>query len=492
MTTNYIQALGTLIRNGQLGQSGWVWDERRALYDIYQAYYDATIYDRTSAGGYRDSVNAELGNAYSADIQSLYNPVSEVVDLYLHIFGGAFGDEIRAESDNAALLPALAQLWDWSNLNIEKRRICRMPATYGMCGLRIVARDNVDSAKRRVYIKAEHPNTIRDMILDDRGNVETIQLEYDITAGLAEDAQTITIRELLEKDRIQTWRVQGSFVQPFDAGAFMADGMPVGSIEDYSGGPGADYPNALGVTPYVICYHDQGNDEWGRNAFYKARAPIDRLNGLISHIDIQVHEHVRAVWLVAAAGAAPVEFDFSGRKVIYVDQRQGGTPPMVQAMVANLDLQGALGQAKFQLEAIEDKLPELKATAGRFLSGQSGETVAELRKPAEEKIQAARDLTEDALVRAGKIALSWGVLLELWNIGTGVGTREAADRAFREGLEDHKFNKRPLLTAEAPVEAAEAPAQPRAAAALSEPRMDDMDAQNGGEAVVNEDRPATP
>jgi hypothetical protein len=164
-----------------------------------------------------------------------------------------------------------------------------------------------------------------------------------------------------------------------------------------------------------------------------------------------VHEHVRATWLVAAAGAAPTEFDFSGRKVIYVDQRQGGTPPMVQAMVANLDLTGALAQAKFQLDAIEDKLPELKATAGRFLSGQSGETVAELRKPAEEKIQAARDLSEDALVRAQKIAVSWGILLGIFDVGTGTESREAADRAFRDGFEDHKFNKRPMLTAEQPV-----------------------------------------
>ncbi len=485
--TNYIQALGQIIRTGQLGQTGWVWDERRTVYDLWQQYFDNNVYDRTSEGGSRDLINAALGNAYSADISGLYNPVSEVVDLYLHIFGGSFGDEIRAESDTAATLEALAQIWEWSNLNIEKRRICRMPATYGLCGLRIVARDDIDPAKRRVYIKAEHPNTIRDMILDDRGNVETIQLEYDITAGLAEDAETLTIRELLEKDRIQTWRVNGSIVQPFDIGGFIADGMPVKEINTYAREQGADYPNALGVTPYVICYHDQGNDEWGRNCFYKARGAIDRYNSLISHTDIQVHETVRTVWLIAAAGAPPVEFDFSGRKVIFVDQRQGGTPPLAQPLVADLDLAGAIAQSKVQLDAIEDKLPELKATAGRFLSGQSGETVAQLRKPAEEKIQAARDLSEDALIRAQKIALSWGVLLELWNLGTGFG-RDAADAAFREGLEDHKFNKRPLLTAEQPVNAAQTPQQGKTDAVAPDTRAD---AQNGAQEAEPSQQGAT-
>jgi len=442
--TNYIQALGQIIRTGQLGQTGWVWDERRTVYDLWQAYFDNNVYDRTSEGGSRDLINAALGNAYSADISGLYNPVSEVVDLYLHIFGGSFGDEIRAEAENSAVPEALAQVWEWSNINIEKRRICRMPATYGLCGLRIVARDDIDPAKRRVYITAGHPNTIR---------------------------------ELLEKDRIQTWRVNGSIVQPFDIGGFIADGMPVGDINKYAREQGADYPNALGVTPYVICYHDQGNDEWGRNCFYKARGAIDRYNSLISHTDIQVHETVRTVWLIAAAGAAPVEFDFSGRKVIFVDQRQGGTPPLAQPLVANLDLVGAIAQSKVQLDAIEDKLPELKATAGRFLSGQSGETVAQLRKPAEEKIQAARDLTEDALIRAQKIALSWGILLEIFDLGTGHG-RDAADAAFRDGLEDHKFNKRPLLTAEQHVSTPQTPQQDKADAVAPNTQAD---AQNGAQ-----------
>lgn len=493
--SNFIQALGTLIRTGQLGQTGWVWDERKQLYDLWTGYFDNSVYDRTAEGGQRDLINASLGNAWSSDLAGLYNPVSEVVDLYLHIFGGSFGDEIRAESQNAAVLPALAQVWEWSNINIEKRRICRMPATYGLCGLRIVARDAPAPANRRVYIRAEHPNTIRDMILDDRGNVETIQLEYDITAGLAEDAETLTIRELLEKDRIRTWRVNGSIVQPFDIGGFIADGMPVSEINAYARVEGADYPNALGVTPYVICYHDQGNDEWGRNCFYKARVAIDRYNSLISHTDIQIHEHVRATWLVAASGAAPEEFDFSGRKVIYVDQRQGGTPPMVQALVANLDLNGAIAQSKVQLDAIEDKLPELKATAGRFLSGQSGETVAELRKPAEEKIQAARDLSEDALVRAQKIALSWGILLELFDLGTGMGTREAADRAFREGREDHKFNKRPLLTAEHPANGSQAAASTPAGFKVGDrvrvrPGMEHGVGMTGGATIELIDTPA--
>lgn len=446
-TGNWIAALGRLVRGGA-PQTSWAWKDRYAVYQLWDSYYSNQAYDTLANGGQRESINTDLGNASAADLCGIYNPISQVVDLYGNVFAGAFGDEIRAETTGQAqpaLIEAINQIWEWSNLTVQKQMVCRLAATHGLCGLRIVARDDPDPTRRRVYIKPEHPKTIRDMRLDDRGNIEAIQLEYDLTVGLAEQAITITIREQLEKGRIQTWRVENGEAFPFDLSTFQTDGMPLDKINDYDGGRWSDRPNALGVVPYVPLYHELSGDEWGKNAFYKARAPIDRLNALMSHTDIQVHRHVRATWLLAAAGKPPTEFVFDDLKIVYVDTQQSNSNPMAQAMVANLDLQGAIAQAKLQIDLIEDMLPELKATAGKFLSGQSGETIAELRKPAEEKIGIARANYEDAMVRADKIAVSWMILLGLVDVGTGMGSREAADAAYRGGLEDHRFNRRPLL-----------------------------------------------
>jgi hypothetical protein len=79
------------------------------------------------------------------------------------------------------------------------------------------------------------------------------------------------------------------------------------------------------------------------------------------------------------------------------------------------------------------------------LSGQSGETIAELRKPSSDLIATGRVNYEDGLIRAQMQALSVGILYDMWDLGTGMGSREAADRAYMGGFEDHKFNSRPLF-----------------------------------------------
>jgi hypothetical protein len=446
-TSNWIAALGRMMRAGPPGLRT-VHADRVALYALWDGYYHNTVYERLTDGGQRDHINEILGNAAAADIAGLYNPVAEVVDLYQHIFGGAFRPsdapaaedgptDIRAIPGRAArspaLLPALDAIWQWSNINVTKQILQRTAAASGNVGLRIVAEAHPDPARRRVYLKPEHPRIIRDAELDARGNVTDIELEWDLALGLGDDQEVITIRERMTKAEIRTYRVAGGALVPYDL------------ARRVDGGPGARYPNALGVVPYVLLAHQQSGEQWGLNAFYRARAAIDRLNALITHINIQVHRTVRVKWFIAASGAAPTEVDLSDMTVAYTDTSRGGSPPVVEPMVAPLNLADAISEARFLVELIEDKLPELKAVAGRYLSGQSGETVAQLRAPAEYRLGLARPNYEDALIRAQQIALSWGILLDLWDLGTGRGSREAADRAYRGGMEDHRLSDRPLL-----------------------------------------------
>jgi len=425
-------------------QSRPAYQDRAAVYDMNQQYYDNAIYERGSEGGLREQINATLGNASAADLAGLYNPVAEVVGLYQHVFGGLFRrstddaaedapTDIRAQSDNAALLPALDAIWATSNMDLAKQQIARLAPMHGTVGLRIVAQDSPDPARRRVYLKPEHPRVIRDVELDPRGHVTGAELEYDILYGLGDAQERVTIREVLSKEDTRTYRVHQNGLIPYDL------------MLREDNGPGAIYVNTLGVVPYVLLPHEDAGDAFGLNAFYRARSSLDRLNALLTHLNTQIHDHVKVDWFISASGPAPTRIALTGRNVIYTDTSRGQTAPNVQALVADLNIADAISQCRLLIELIEDRLPELKALGGRYLSGQSGETIAQLRAPAEQRLGLARANYEAALVRATQIAVSWGVLLGMWNVGTGQGTPEAAERAYRDGFEEFRFNRRPLF-----------------------------------------------
>lgn len=430
--TNWIRAALSLLKTDR-APTDWAWDARRAAYQAWDAYYDNTIYNTIVNGGQRDNINELLGNGRAIDLAGLYNPVARVVDLYGHVFGGDFGTDITTTAD-PALQSALDHIWQWSNMEIASQQITQLAPLHGACGLRIVARNDPDPARRRVYIKPEHPRAITDIDVDDRGNVQSILLEYDVPHGdLGEERTTITIRELLTKDEIATWRVEAGGIVPYCL------------VTMQDNGPYSRYENELGIVPYVLLSHSQRGGAFGTNAFYRETPAIDRYNALMTHINIQVHKHVNVVWLIAASGNPPTRIDLSGTSVIHINTTKDTPLPVMQPMVAPLDISQATAQARAILDNIEDALPELKATGGKFLAGQSGETIKQLRQPAEDRLRLARTNYEDALVRAQQIAVSWGIVMELWDVGTGSGTREAADRAYRSGAEDHRFNRRPLL-----------------------------------------------
>jgi hypothetical protein len=435
--SSWVSQLGRMVRL-QRQPTSFAWTERIGNYALWDSYYSNTVFNSLDDGGYRDEINRRLGGASAVDLDGLYNPVRSVVNLYQHVFAGAFGDEIMIEPQEQAdqrLVTAVQSIWKTSNLTIQKTNLCRMAARLGCVGLRIVA----DEQRQRVYLKIEHPRIIRDVELDVRGNVQSIQLEYDVTTGLAEEAQTITIREELTREYFKAWRMSnGHAIAPFD------------TLNMIDSGPNSVMPNALGVVPYVLLFHDlDTDDKFGVNAFNHVLPALNRVNSLLSHIDIQVHRTVRAKWLVAASGPAPQEFDLGDMTIAYVDMRSGTTPPMMQAMIANLSLADAVTQTKLQLELLEDTLPELKATNGKYLSGQSGETIAQLRKPARDLLVLARTNYEDALIRAQQIAVSWGVLMGIWDVGTGTGA-DSAQRAYTDGYEAMRFNTRPIFDDEVP------------------------------------------
>lgn len=418
-------------------------ESRRLLYKLWWAYFDNSIYNNTENGGYKDLVNTWLGDAKVGNLSPLFNPVERAVRAYEYVFDGGFGDEIQIDRKinkertvNNAIVEPINQIWKWSNINAWKNELLIKTAALGTCGLRIHY-VNDDNGKR-IFLLPEHPSRIKFVERDERDNITQIVLEYEQMEG-----------EFLD-DTGENPRLLHRYVEYMSRDKFWMtrDGQWWNYIDqkEVDTKEEATVKNILGIVPYVLVTQSKIGADFGVPCFYGHERQIDQINALTAHINQQIRRHVTATWLIEGGGPAPEKI-IMGDQVIWYVQREAGTSSQVSAkdLVSNLNLESAISQQSKLIDELTNAIPEMKATDGQFLSHQSGGTVAQLRLPAEQRILGARTNIESAFVKAQQIALSLGILHNMWDLGNGMGTREIADAAYAEGLEDHRFNKRPAL-----------------------------------------------
>lgn len=419
-------------------------DTRRILYKLWWAYYDNSVYKSINEGGWRKLINERLGDAKVGGLAGLYNPVERAADAYQFVFDGVFGDEITIDTKqpdgktavNDKIKAPIEQIWKWSNMTDEAELLCRYTPVLGSCGIRIAVKNDTNVDKRRVYLSIEHPNLIRDVEVDARGNIRQIILEYDKLEGeiseVGGDAQEWHSYVEYMSDKEFWMQRDGDWWN-------MATQQAVDTKE------AAIVTNIAGFVPYVIVRHRNVGGTFGVPCFFGQEEKIDHVNALATHIAHQIHKHVTATWLLEAGGPEPDFMQLGDMNVIYVQRELGQTSAAkMEALVADLSLtESADFVSQLQTELM-NSMPELKATDGQFLSHQSGGTVSQLRTPAEQRIKKGRWAIETGLVKAQKIALSLGVVYNMWDLGTGMG-RAAADKAYNDGLLDHRFAKRPAL-----------------------------------------------
>lgn len=426
--------------------------DRERVYDLLSAYYGNFVYSRTLDGGFLDSINQQLGEGASSAISGIYNPVSAIVDVYGdNVFRGTYGDEIviddkvgRKKNEKAVhpkLQDSLDKIADWSNINEHLDRWARMTALNGCSGIRVVAKvgqgyPNDEISDRRVYLQFEHPRLIEDYLADSRGFVSEIITRHRKREGnLSLDNNEI-------KDKVAIFRQYMSKTEF----KYEKDGNPSNEVL-VEGSEVSANRNVYGFVPYVVTEFSSNEGNYGRWCFAGKERQIDMINALIAHINLQVFRHVKATWVIESDGTPPTEFNMSGQKIIFIQRKleEASKGTSIQSLVSDLSIAEAADQYTKLIEILENQTPELQAYGGTYLSGQSGKTVAELRLPAENKIRMARARMEASLIKAQKMALSMGVVLGLWDFGTGTGDIAFANQAFQQGLFDHRFVSRDAL-----------------------------------------------
>ncbi len=415
-------------------------ESRHALYKIWWSYFDNTTYNSKEDGGYREIINSYLGSASIGNLAPLFNPIERAVRAYEYVFDGIFGENITIDKEvdgnpvNNEIIQPIRDIWKWSNINGWKNEVLIRTASLGTCGLRIVYRN--DSNGKRIFLIPEHPSLIKYVEQDERENITQIVLEYEKVEGdyYDQDNPRMVHRYVEYMSRDKFWQTRDGSWWNF------IDKKTVETKEE------ATIPNRLGIVPYVLVTQTKIGSNFGIPCFYGRERQIDHLNALAAHINQQIRRHVTATWLIEGGGPPPTKI-IMGDQVIWYVQKDPSVGSQVSAkdLVSNLSLGEAITQQERLQEELANSMPEMKATDGQFLSHQSGGTVAQLRLPAEQRILGARTNIEAAFVKAQQIALSLGILYNIWDLGKGKGSRAIADETYSAGLLDHRFNYRPAL-----------------------------------------------
>jgi hypothetical protein len=413
------------------------WNARAGIYAINELLYNNEVYrTRARGGALEDVLQTAIGTAYTDvnryRIPAFFMPFREIVDTYLNVLPGVWGEQIKpaekidGKDINQKLADPLRRIWRASNLDTEKATFIKWCANFGTVGLRISSRFPGDALDPEAVISVDHPSRLFNFEEDASGNVTAVVLKYKIPVneGTLEDPkwESSDVVETITKDE---------FSKKVDRTQSIADD---------------DRKNDLGFCPYVIVRHKDNGTPFGDWAYRGSEEQVHKINWRIGRQDTSIDRHQFPKWFAAAAGGKPEQVAMDEGSMTYVKMTgDTRTPPIFKAIVADLNQSDAM---KFWME-LRDMLrgnqPELNLNDVKLLGNISGEALAQVLKPTEQAILNVRPAYDHGLIRALQMALSVGVVAGAWDLGSGTGTSQAADTAFRGGFESFSFADRPAL-----------------------------------------------
>lgn len=402
-------------------------EARRLRYEILWAYYGNDIYRnihnwattyKTVYGLYRY-------------IRNIYNPAYRLGEFYRsHIWGGQLDPNagiigaipIIAEDDNDPLREAISQIWLWSNWAVNKDVVPLWGSVMGDVFIKV--RDDTN----RVYFDIVHPGSISEVVKDVRGNIRGYTIEE-----LRPDPETgraVTYREEAFREN------QDIIFKTYLNNALHA-----------WNGIAAEWSEPYGFVPMVHVLHNNVGLDWGWSELHPARSKIHELDDLASMLSDQIRKTINAKWLFTG-----IKKDSSGNVDISgVDATAARPDPgreetaalytpnpdaKAQALVAQLDIEGAIAHISEILKELERDYTELRFDNLRASGTVSGVALRVARQPAETKVIQRRASYDDALVRAQQMAVS---------IAGFRGLNPFNLDSYDQGQLDHMIGPRPVF-----------------------------------------------
>ena len=375
-------------------------NNRQKRYAMAWGFYSNTIYDDLSA---HMAATYPTGSQLYRYTKGLRNPVAAWVEFYVtNVWGGTLDLEAGAGkekpsalpilTENDALRPAIAKLWQWSNWN-SKRNLATLYST-AMGDTFIVVVDSPRAGK--AYMQVRRPSEFTDLEWDDFGHVKRAVIEYK-----AEDERGVGYDY---KQVIEHPSVWGG---PTTRYSTYKDGRPFAYPENVQDGMATwQWQVPYDFVPVVhIPFKDIG-EGWGALGYAATVHKIDAANALASLLHAQVGKTVNPAYVAYGVQAGNVTVDSAQQDeipILYINK-----PPSearFEPLVSKVDLPGALALLDSQLADIARDLPELRMSEA-MRSGLSGEALGRAFSDVAARVEAVRANHDSGLVRAQQMAIA--------------------------------------------------------------------------------------
>lgn len=418
----------------------------RRLWDLYTGI---AFEDRAAWSNYMRA------NGLYRQTRQIFDHVFPLVEFYVaHVWPGTLaGDGLTlpdgvpnaiplGKDTDRQLAAAIGQLWTWWNWQQNKDILVRYTAAVGEMLVELID----DTEKGKITANLVWPGFVRQIELDESGNVKAYVIEYE--AWDSEREEFFRYRREVDKASFRTYRNDA----PYDYRAFARpdesrDRLPTFDRADGMAADHAEIENPYGFVPACWFRHIPTLGVRGEPACWSTLSQLDELNSLLSHLLDKAHVNLEAPVIVSGNVTAgtlkrafqsiygsvkrtftdELEDDRADRETLNVLQGPQGTS------VSTIDLRmtDALAVVERIARAIEQKVPEVTLYERlRSMSQLTGPSVIPLLSDVANKASTIASGYDRQLVKL----MQMGVAMAGWRANEAMGGWRSLTNAQRKFL----------------------------------------------------------
>lgn len=388
-------------------------EARATRYDILWAYYQGNAY--RTIHKWAKKLKADYG--LYVYIRDIYSPANRICNFHQgHIWGGHLDPMAGDGSESPTALPiidtednvrtALSRLWRDSRFAATKDIYTLLGSVLGDIFIKVVEYPE----REKVVLERVHPGWVVDMRWGPLREITYYEIAYMRPDPEKGYKQNVEYREIAELESLSG---PVHYMTLREGKPYAWDGENKEWTVDY---------------PFIPMVHIQHNDvglEWGWSELFPKLSTFREVDDQASKLSDQIRKLVDSPWMISGVrpgktgGNITIEGLGSENSPNSSEITREETPIIyayevgarAQALVAELDIRGALDNVKQIVIEIEKSYPELRTGLWEGTSGQggvSGRALLMARQEAEDKIHARRVLYDEGLITAHRMAIAIG------------------------------------------------------------------------------------